>query len=54
MEKKRGYRRSAGDSFIPYMTTFFLLLGGDREAVEVEVALTTSIMLNTCLFSFAV
>jgi hypothetical protein len=24
--KKRGYRRSAGDDFIPYMTIFFFLL----------------------------
>jgi hypothetical protein len=34
MEKKMGYRGSAGEDFIPYMT-IFCYWGGDREAAEV-------------------
>jgi hypothetical protein len=34
MEKKMGYRGSAVEDFIPYMT-IFCYWGGDREAAEV-------------------
>jgi hypothetical protein len=37
-EKKGGYRGSAGEGFIPYMT-IFCYWGGDREAAEVALSL---------------
>jgi hypothetical protein len=36
-KKRRGYKGSAGDDFIPYMTIFWYC-GGDREAAEVALS----------------